>query len=244
MAGAPDYARDGRGMAVKLYLPGEEKTDIVAVSRPTFFVRTPEDFVELMEARRPDPETGQPDMERLGAFLGAHPESAAAIQAALQAMPPASYAQQRYYGLHAFKWVAPDGSERFVRYRWEPEAGVDELTEDEARERGPDYLRDEIAARVEAGDAAFRLLVQLGEEGDPTDDPTVAWPDEREVVEVGRLEVTAPEHEREHDGDVLVFDPTRVVDGIELSDDQILRFRPHAYSVSVERRSGMPAPAP
>ena len=71
-------------MAVKLYLPGEEKTDIVSVTRPTFFVRTPEDFVELMEARRPDPETGQPDMERLGAFLGAHPESAAAIQAALQ----------------------------------------------------------------------------------------------------------------------------------------------------------------
>ena len=37
----------------------------------------------------------------------------------------------------------------------------------------------------------------------------------------------------------VVFDPTRVVDGIELSDDPILRYRPGAYSESVSRR--MPA---
>jgi catalase len=237
-----DYSQDGRGMAVKLYLPDGAKTDIVAVTRPTFFVRTPEDFVELMEARKPDPETGQPDMERIGTFLGAHPESAAAIQSALQAKPPASYAQQRYYPIHAFKWMGPDGSERFVRYRWEPDAGVAELTEDEARERGADYLQEDIAERVAAGPVAFRLAVQLGEDGDPSDDPTEAWPEEREIVEVGRLEITGVEPEREHGDDVLVFDPTRVVDGIELSDDRILRFRPAAYSVSIERRSGVPAP--
>ena len=240
--GAPDHAQDGRGMAVKIYLPGGATTDIVAVTRPTFFVRTPEDFVELMEARRPDPETGQPDMERLGAFLGAHPESVPAIQAALQAKPPAGYAQQRYFAIHAFKWIAPDGRERFVRYVWEPEAEVEELTEEEARERGADYLRDELAERVASGPAAFRLLVQLAEDGDPSDDPTAAWPDERERVEVGRLELTGPELEREQGDDVLVFDPTRVVDGIELSDDPILRFRSPAYSVSIERRSGIPAP--
>jgi catalase len=34
-----------------------------------------------------------------------------------------------------------------------------------------------------------------------------------------------------------VFDPTRMVDGIELTDDPILLFRPRAYSVSVERRT-------
>jgi catalase len=40
---------------------------------------------------------------------------------------------------------------------------------------------------------------------------------------------------------VLVFDPTRVTDGIELSDDPILRFRPRAYSVSVARRAPLSA---
>jgi len=74
-------------------------------------------------------------------------------------------------------------------------------------------------------------------------DPTVAWPEEREKVEVGRLELSGPDLERERGDDILVFDPTRMTDGIELSDDQILRFRPRAYAASVTRRSGAPAPA-
>ena len=47
------------------------------------FVRTPEDFLEFTRARVPDPETGQPDMAKLGPFLEAHPEAIPAIQAAL-----------------------------------------------------------------------------------------------------------------------------------------------------------------
>ena len=39
--------------------------------------------------------------------------------------------------------------------------------------------------------------------------------------------------DREQDGDMLVFDPTRVTDGIECSEDPILNFREHAYAVSV-----------
>jgi catalase len=241
-SGAPDskdYGRDGRGLAVKIYLDDGRKTDIVSVTRPTFFVRTPEDFVELMEARRPDPETGQPDMERMGKFFEAHPESLPAIQAALEAKPPASYATTEYFGIHAFRWVNADGDARWVRYQWEPEAGVSELEPEAAKDLGRDYLRDELADRLVDAPVGFRLFAQLAEEGDPTDDPTEAWPDERERVEVGRLEVTGPETEREQDGDVLVFDPTRVIDGIELSEDRILRFRPEAYAVSVERRSGV-----
>jgi catalase len=51
--------------------------------------------------------------------------------------------------------------------------------------------------------------------------------------------VTGLAHDREQGDDVLVFDPTRVTDGIELSDDPILRFRPHAYAESVLRRTGV-----
>jgi catalase len=237
--GAPDYAREGRGMAVKLYLDGS-KTDMVALNLPCFFARTPEDFLEFTRARKPDPETGQPDMEKVGAYLGAHPEAQQAIQAALAARPPASYATCAYNGIHAFRWVNADGDGRYVRFRFEPEAGVEELSDEEARERGRDYLQREIASRE---GAAFRLVVTLAEEGDPVHDPTVVWPEERETVEVGRLELAGPEPEREQGDDVLVFDPTRVVDGIELSDDPILHFRPRAYAVSVERRSGAPIPA-
>lgn len=234
--GIPDYATEGRGMAVKVYLPDGRRTDMVALSLPAFFARTPDDFLEFTRARRPDPATGQPDMERLGAWLGAHPEAGPAIQAAVSAAPPASYATCAYNGIHTFRWVNGEAVGRFVRFRWEPESGVETLSAEDARARGATYLQDDIATR--AG-AAFTLVVTLAEPGDPVDDPTVAWPDSRERVEVGRLELTGPDTERERDGDVLVFDPTRVVEGIELSGDPILRFRPRAYSVSVERRSGV-----
>ena len=69
-------------------------------------------------------------------------------------------------------------------------------------------------------------------------DPSAGWPEDRQRVRAGTLELTALETERESGDDVLVFDPTRVTDGIELSDDPVLRFRSRAYSESVYRRSG------
>jgi catalase len=236
----PDYAKEGRGLAVKFYLPDGSKTDIVALTLPCFFARTPEDFLDFTRARKPDPATGQPDFEKVGAWLQDHPEAGTAIQAALSTDPPESYATAAYNSIHAFRWTAADGTQRWVRYRFEPEAGESSLPVEEAKARGRHYLQEEIVARDVA---AFRMLVVIAGEGDDVSDPTVAWPEEREGVEVGRLELTGPDTERERGDGILVFDPTRVTDGIEPSDDQILRFRPRAYAASVTRRSGAPAPA-
>jgi catalase len=222
----PDYAREQRGLAVKFYLPDGAKTDIIGLTLPCFFVRTPEDFLDFTRARS-DPEKLMPG------FLGAHPEALPAIQAAIAADPPESYATCAYNSIHSFRWTGPDGAARWVRYRFEPEEGERSLSAEEAKQRGRDYLQEDLQARQEV---AFRLVVVIADDGDAIDDPTVAWPEERERVEVGRLALDAPETERERDGDILVFDPTRVTDGIELSDDPILRFRPRAYSVSVARR--------
>src|SRR5829696_612046 len=236
----PDYAKEGRGLAVKFYLPDGSRTDVVALSLPCFFARTPEDFLAFTRARKPDAETGQPDFGKIGAWLEAHPEAGPAIQAAVTADPPATYASVTYNSIHSFRWTAPDGTERYVRYRFEPEAGESTLSEEDAKARGRDYLQEEIVGR---DSTAFRMVAVIAEEGDAVNDPTVAWPEEREKVELGRLELSGADTEREKDGDILVFDPTRVTDGIELSDDEILRFRPRAYSASVTRRSGAPAPA-
>jgi catalase len=236
----PDYGNEGRGMAVKLYLANGARTDMVALSLPQFFARTPEDFLEFTRVRKPDPATGQPDLERVGAWLGEHPEAVPAIQAALSALPPASYATCLYNGIHSFRYVNAAGEGRFARFRWEPEAGIESLSVEEARALGADYLQEEILARLAEAPAAFTLALVLAEPVDPVDDPTVAFPEEREAVAVGRLELTGQETERERDGDVLVFDPMRLVDGIEPSGDEILLFRPHAYSESVARRTGPP----
>jgi catalase len=220
----PDYAPDPRGLAVKFYLPDGSRTDIVAVTTPRFPTKTPEGFIELVQAQKAP--------WKMPLFFARHPEALKAVPASAPSLrPPASYAVVPYYGIHAFKWVAPDGTERYVRYTWQP------LESGGQRKRERDYLQQELRARLESGPIRFRLELQVAMPGDPTDDPSAVWPSSRWRVDAGTLEVTGLETDRETGGDVLVFDPTRVTDGIELSDDAVLRFRSPAYSASVGRRT-------
>src|SRR4051812_48776631 len=76
---AHDGERDGRGIAVKLFLDGEETTDLLGISVPAFSSRTPEDFIEFVRLAKRDPETGQPDLAKLGPYLETHPETMASI---------------------------------------------------------------------------------------------------------------------------------------------------------------------
>jgi catalase len=232
-----DGARDGRGMATKFHLADGKATDIVALTLPVFFVRTPEDFLAFTRAQKPDPDTGKPDLARIEEFVAAHPETQTALGFAMFVEPPASYAQCRYFAIHAFKWVSAEGVERFVRYRWEPEAGEATITEQESRGRDRHYLREELTERLSGGPVTFALHLQLADEEDDPTDPTAMWPEERDVVLAGRLEITALVEDQEGGCERLIFDPTRVIDGIECSDDRILHARPHAYSVSYERRT-------
>ena len=228
--------RDGRGMAVKFRPPGDP-TDIVAISIPVWFVRRRQDFLDFLRAREPDPETGEPDMDKLGAFLNDHPETQAAVGMILPALtPPPSYANCAFNSLHAFGFTVDGGEPRWGRYRWEPEAGEQTLSDEEIDATSRDYLQEEIVERLEREPVVFTLQFKLAAEGDPLDDPTAAWPDDRDVVTLGRLEVTSVAEDAEPDGSVLVFDPVNVIDGIVLPDDEIVHTRSKAYSVSVERR--------
>lgn len=226
----PDYLPDPRGCAIKLYLLDGSRTDIVAVTSPLFPVRDPGAFAELIKA--------QSARWRLPLFLLRHPEALRVFPVAAPTLrPPESYVSVRYYGIHAFKWLDAQGGERYVRYLLVPDGPERRLSAREARQRGRDYLQREISRRLTSGPARLGFEVQIAEPGDPVDDPTRAWPRQRRRVRVGTFEMTGPETEREKHGDVLVFDPTRVTDGIELSADPVLAFRPQAYAESVARRT-------
>ena len=226
-----------RGMAVKFHLPDGEATDIVAVPLVVFIARTPEDFLELTRARIPDPETGQPDPEKLGAYLAEHPETGIALQKGLPKIAPTtSFATSEYRALHAFCLVDADGGRRWGRYSLEPEAGIDYLTDEQRDSAGRDYLQEEIRARLSEGIACFTLEFTLAAEADPLDDATADWEGEREVVELCELELIEVIEDPETPEAPLVFDPMRLTDGIEPSADPILAARPKAYAVSIERR--------
>jgi catalase len=230
----PDYAPDVRGLAVKFFLPDGSRTDIGAQTVPRFPVSTPEAFIELLRLNSGSVSR----VWRLPLFLARNRGVRSSLKANISALPPpSSYATIRYYGVHAFKWIDAHGGERYVRYRWDPEEEEPRLAALEARKRGPDYLQEELRSRVLEGRVQFTLMLQLAAEGDPVDDPAAVWPEERETVIAGTLRVTALETEYEQ-SNVLVFDPVRVTDGIETSNDPVLLFRSPAYSVSVERRTG------
>ena len=230
----PDYGPEVRGMAVKFYLPDGSRTDISAQTVPRFPTRTPDGFMNLLRASTP----GAGRVWRLPLFLATHPEVLPALRANAPTLkPPASYASVRYNAVHAFKWIDATGGERYVRYYWLPETPEPPLSRGEAKSRGRDYLQDEIKERLARGPVRFTLELTIAAPGDKVDDPSSVWPDDREKVAAGTLELTGLETEREEGDDVVVFDPTRVTDGIELSDDPVLRYRPAAYSESVERRT-------
>lgn len=201
-------------------------------------VRTPEDFISFTQARVPDPQTSKPDMTKLGAYLAEHPEAGPSLQEALAFQPPASYAKLSYHAIHCFRFENDADQSRYGRYHWIPEDGGEAfLEESDANARPPDYLEAEPGARFEAGPIVFLLELELAEPGDPVDDPTAVWPDGRERIAMGRLELDRlGTSEREQEGDVLVFDPTRTTDGIELTNDPIIRARSAAYRASVTRR--------
>ena len=79
------------------------------------------------------------------------------------------------------------------------------------------------------------LWVTVAADGDDPHRVTSQWRGSRQLL-AGRIEVTGAAADPEAGGNVVVFDPARTVDGIELSEDRILRYRPRAYSESVSRR--------
>lgn len=230
-------------MATKFYLPDGTVTDLIAITLPAFFVRTPEEFVAFTEAQAEakalDPKTGKPDLAKLKAFAAAHPNAARVLQ--LLASQPAlvSFARVSYRPLHTYYFVNAAGVGRWARYHWLPEAGMAGQPPEELEKQPHDYLYDELEGRLRAGPVAFRLELQLAQDEDPTDDPSAFWPNDRERIIVGRLELFRRISEAEIGDQVMMHDPTAVTDGIEVSpDDQIIAVRRGAYLVSVAERTG------
>jgi catalase len=238
-SGNPDV-HDGlpgqRALSVKFQLPDGKVADILANSIEGFPVRTPEEFLAFLRAQLPDPVTGKPAPDAVPRFLEGHPTARAFIERLMKKPVPASYAQASYHAEHAFRFTAADGTSRFGRYRWIPEAGEAYLSPDDAGKRSPNFLRDELERRLRNGPAMFRLLLQLAAQNDPTDDVTALWPEDRPLTELGRLEVTAISPTSAADERRLVFDPTNRTDGIDLSADPILLVRSAAYSISYDHR--------
>lgn len=228
---ASDADPDIRGMAVKFKSPAGD-TDLLCQTSPRFVSDDPSVFVDLVE-----PSVHQ---WKLPAFLVRHPDVFPRLLAGMRAGAIAkhvSYAEIPYYPIHAYGWVDATGRRTWVRYDLQPVAAkADRLAQTFS---GPERLREEIRARLSQGSVAFDLHVTVAADDDDPHSTVSVWKGARDLV-AGRIVVTAPTDDPETDGSVVVFDPTRIIDGLELSADPILLFRPQAYTESVARRQGIP----
>ena len=230
---APDNAKSVRGIAVRA-TDGNERLEWIFVSAPHFFAQTPEQFVNFLKVRAPDPATGKMNPEAIAAFSKANP--ATTKQGAyLGSQPvPASYGTVPYWSTNAFIATNAGGKTQALRWRFEPVAGRLGLTDDEAKTRGADFLRPELADRLSKGPVAFHVIAQLARPDDQLTDPTEPWPADRTEVNMGRLviaSITDQACDRE------TFLPTTLPAGLAPSADPVLAARAGAYAVSLGRRT-------
>ncbi len=226
----PD-AENPHGMAIKYHLPGGADTDMVIVSYKSFPVGSGEEFRDLLLAvSESGPDAAKPT--KLDQFLATHP---AVAKANATVATPASYADENYFGLDAFVLVDKSGKKQAVRYQMLPEKLV-HLSKEDAAKQSPDFLVDELPKRVAQTPVVFHLKAQLAQPGDQTKDPSQPWPDDRKVVDLGTLTIDKNVADSLAAQKKLLFMPTALTDGIELSDDTLPVVRAGAYAVSFSRR--------
>jgi catalase len=228
----PDYVPDVRGLAVSFQLPDGSATDILAQTTPRFVFRDQEGVLDVLPMANRTLGT----LIRLPLFFAKHPKALLGFGEANAAINRrVSFAARPYFPFHAYKWVDAEGGERWIRYFWHPTVDEPEPSKEEVKRRGPDYLFDELRARLSREPVQMRLDVRIARPDDDPHDPSSRWADDCERVTVGTLEITSIDDDAD---DSIVFDPMRLTDGIEPSDDPALLYRPAVYSLSHARRTG------
>lgn len=226
-----------RGIGIRFDLgdDGHKHTDIIGHSTAFFPVRTGKEFLDML---------GAIGGGTIGKFLEENPAAAAFVN---DPKPfPLSFATEKYFGVNAFKLISKDGKTTFIRYRIVPEAGVSTLSDEEVASKSKTYLQDELVERVSKDPIEFKLLAQIAEEGDPTDDATKHWPEDRKQVELGTVKIdkVKSEEESQKEQKHIIYDPVPRVEGVESSADPLIDMRAAIYLISGKVRRAAAEDAP
>jgi catalase len=226
-----------KGLAIRFHLAEHVHTDIVSHSADGFPTRTGQEFLELLTAiASSDP--SKPSPSPVEVFLGSHPKALAFVQAPKPC--PSSFARETYFGVTAMRFTNQEGTSRFGRYRITPDAGNDHLDDETTKTKSPNFLFDELAERIAAGPISFQLRVQVANAEDIVDDATVHWPEERPLLDLGKIVLTSLVPDNAHEQKQIIFDPIPRLDGIAPSDDPLLELRAAVYLISGRRRRQAP----
>ncbi|NYZ61880.1 catalase family peroxidase [Luteimonas deserti] len=241
IGGGSPYGLDAqarvRSMALVLHAGDGSEWRMAMNSFPFFGATSAEAFFEQTRASAADPATGKADPERVAAFVAAHPAAQRFAAWAKSAPWSDSFANTRYHGVHAYRFVAADGQARIVRWAMHPRAPFVEMTPDQRAAAEGDYLQTELRRRLAEGALRWDMVATLAGPGDDPADPSTPWPDDREQVVLGSVVLDSAQDQADGPCRDLNFDPTVVPPGVALSDDPILAARAAVYAQSFDRRT-------
>jgi catalase len=212
-------------------------TDIVSHSTDGFPTRTGQEFLEFLRAVAAS-SSQMSSPTPIEAFLAGHPKALAFVQTPKPT--PSSFARESYFSVTAYRFTNKDGVSRYGRYRITPEAGNEYLDEATAKNKGPNYLYDELTERIAREPIGFQILVQVANDEDIVDDCTSHWPEDRPLINLGKVILSNPVANDAREQKKIIFDPIPRVDGIEPSGDPLLELRAAIYLLSGRRRRQAP----
>ena len=228
---APDATVRVRGVGLQITTPDGQMWRSAMIDAPFFPVSTPQALYGLTVA------SGSKDPNAMKNFVAAHQELATFGGWAQSAPWTGSFAEERYNSLNSFTFTNASGATSIVRWSLVPAAQPVPVQPDELAKGGPDVLEQEITQRVKSGPLKWTMVITVANPGDPTADPSKAWPQDRRTVEVGTLVVQQIEPEPDGPCRDINYDPTVLPSGISTSDDPFPAARSSAYRRSYDLRT-------
>lgn len=245
--GAPEQARDPRGFAIKFYTP-QGNWDMVGINLPIFFIRDAIKFPDFVHANKPSAVTGVQDPELAFDFFAHAPEATNMLTHlySIEGMPN-SYAHMDGFGVHAFKFVNAAGEVHYVKFHWKSLEGLHGLRPQEIPTSiGHDFnmMTNDLYGSIKAGHfPKWDLYVQVLEPKDLTRfdfnalDDTKIWTDVPER-KIGTMTLNKVPDNYFESTEESAFAPSRLVPGIEPSEDRMLQGRLFAYADTQMYRLG------
>jgi len=232
----PDFAKIPRGMALEFRLADGSLQHMTMLNTPMFGAATPQTFFDAIVAKTPDPATGKPDPEKIKAFKASHPDSWPQADFLAKNNPPISWTNSAYFGIHTFKFVNSENKTTLVRWRFVPQDGETRMTDQEIKSSPTNFLEQKLIERVKHGPVRWVMMLTIGVPGDPENDPTLLWPNNRKEVKVGTLTISSATPQKGAECEKINFDPLVMANGIEPTNDPVLLFRSPAYAISFGKR--------
>ncbi|WP_246840539.1 catalase family peroxidase [Lacimicrobium sp. SS2-24] len=229
---ADERAPGTRGMGMQITLADGSRHIFTGNNFPVFAGKDPQTFFGLISTFLPD-EQGQRDPKRTMEYAEKHPSVKANLAWQQSAGTAASYANTAFFGLHTFFYNKDDAEQTKFRWKLIPELGEKTLSEEETQNMDADFLADRMKRQLAEGEVSFRLVAAIGQPGDSNTDPSVQWPEDREQVELGRVQLSGAGGEQ---CTPINFDPNVLSAGFKPSDDPVLRMRSAAYAISFGKR--------